>query len=29
MGDMVIATAIFDRIAHHSEIFNITGDSYG
>ncbi|MDD4627644.1 MULTISPECIES: ATP-binding protein [Syntrophomonas] len=28
MGDPVIATAILDRIAHHSEIFNLTGDSY-
>jgi len=28
MGDPVITTAILDRIAHHSEIFNLTGDSY-
>ncbi len=28
MGDPVITTAILDRIAHHSEIFNLNGDSY-
>lgn len=28
MGDPVITTAILDRIAHHSEVFNFTGDSY-
>jgi len=28
LGDVVIATAVLDRIAHHSEIFNMTGDSY-
>ena len=28
MGDPVITTAILDRIVHHSEIFNLTGESY-
>ncbi|MGI6421333.1 MAG: IS21-like element helper ATPase IstB [Syntrophomonadaceae bacterium] len=28
MGDPVITTAILDRIVHHSEIFNLTRDSY-
>lgn len=28
LGDPVIATAILDRLVHHSEIFNMTGDSY-
>lgn len=28
LGDPVITTAILDRIAHHSEIFNLTGESY-
>lgn len=28
MGDIAITTAILDRIAHHSEIFNLKGDSY-
>ena len=28
MGDPVITTAILDRIIHHSEIFNLTGESY-
>lgn len=28
LGDYVIATAILDRLVHHSEIFNIVGDSY-
>jgi DNA replication protein DnaC len=28
MGDPVITTAILDRIAHHSEIFNLSGESY-
>lgn len=28
MGDPVITTAILDRIAHHSEVFNLKGESY-
>jgi DNA replication protein DnaC len=28
LGDPVIATAILDRLVHHSEIFNMVGDSY-
>lgn len=28
MEDPVITTAILDRIVHHSEIFNLTGESY-
>ncbi len=28
MGDPVITTAILDRIAYHSEIFNLSGESY-
>lgn len=28
MGDPVITTAILDRIVDHSEIFNLTGESY-
>jgi DNA replication protein DnaC len=28
MGDPVITTAILDRIVHHSEIFNLVGESY-
>lgn len=27
-GDPVITTAILDRVMHHSEIFNLTGNSY-
>lgn len=27
-GDPVITTAILDRLVHHSELFNLTGDSY-
>lgn len=27
-GDMVIATAILDRLLHHSHIVNIRGESY-
>ena len=27
-GDQVITTAILDRLGHHSELFNLTGDSY-
>lgn len=27
-GDSVITTAILDRLVHHSELFNLTGDSY-
>jgi len=28
LGDPVITTAILDRLVHHSELFNMTGDSY-
>lgn len=28
LGDPVIATAILDRLVHHSELFNMVGDSY-
>ena len=28
LQDIVITTAILDRLTHHSEIFNMTGDSY-
>lgn len=28
MGDPVITTAILDRLVHHSEIFNLAGESY-
>ena len=28
MNDTVIATAILDRLLHHSHIINIRGDSY-
>ncbi|SIS99295.1 ATP-binding protein, partial [Salimicrobium salexigens] len=27
-GDEVLATAILDRLIHHSTTFNIKGDSY-
>jgi len=28
MGDLTITTAILDRLVHHCEVFNMTGDSY-
>ena len=28
LGDSVIATAIQDRLLHHSHVLNIRGDSY-
>ena len=28
LGDTVIATAILDRLLHHSHVVNIRGDSY-
>lgn len=28
LGDTVIATAILDRLLHHSHVINIRGDSY-
>ncbi len=28
MGDTVIATAILDRLLHHSHVINIRGESY-
>lgn len=28
LGDTVLATAILDRLLHHSSVFNIRGDSY-
>jgi len=28
LGDAVIATAILDRLLHHSHVLNIRGDSY-
>ena len=28
LGDNVIASAILDRLLHHSTVFNIKGDSY-
>ena len=28
LGDPVIATAILDRLLHHSHVMNIRGDSY-
>lgn len=28
LGDPVITTAILDRLVHHSELFNMTGESY-
>ena len=28
MGDTVIATAILDRLLHHSHVINICGESY-
>jgi DNA replication protein DnaC len=28
LGDNVIASAILDRLLHHSTVFNIRGDSY-
>jgi DNA replication protein DnaC len=28
MGDPVLATAILDRLLHHSHIINIRGESY-
>jgi DNA replication protein DnaC len=28
MGDATITTAILDRLIHHCEIINMTGDSY-
>ena len=28
LGDNVIATAILDRLLHHSYVINIRGDSY-
>ena len=28
MGDTVIATAILDRLLHHSYVLNIRGESY-
>ena len=28
MGDPVIATAILDRLLHHSHVINIRGESY-
>jgi len=28
LGDSVIASAILDRLLHHSTVFNIRGDSY-
>jgi len=28
MGDVTITTALLDRLIHHCEIFNMTGDSY-
>jgi DNA replication protein DnaC len=27
-GDAVVATAIFDRLLHHSHVITIRGDSY-
>ena len=29
LGDTVIATAIFDRLLHHSHVVNSRGESYG
>ena len=29
LGDTVIATAILDRLLHHSHVLNIRGESYG
>ncbi|WP_373566763.1 ATP-binding protein [Methyloversatilis sp. XJ19-49] len=28
-GDAVVATAILDRLRHHSHVITIRGDSYG
>jgi DNA replication protein DnaC len=28
LGDPVITTAILDRLVHHSELFNMSGESY-
>jgi DNA replication protein DnaC len=28
IGDPVIATAMLDRLLHHSRIFNLNGESY-
>lgn len=28
MGDAVVATAILDRLLHHSHVINIRGESY-
>ena len=28
LGDSVIASAVLDRLLHHSTVFNIRGDSY-
>lgn len=28
VGDAIIATAMLDRLLHHSRIFNLKGDSY-
>jgi hypothetical protein len=27
-GDPIIATAVLDRLLHHSHVLNMTGDSY-
>jgi hypothetical protein len=28
LGDVVVATAILDRLLHHSHVINIRGESY-
>jgi hypothetical protein len=28
LGDAIVATAILDRLLHHSQVINIRGDSY-
>ena len=28
LGDSVIASAVLDRLLHHSTVFNVRGDSY-